>query len=142
MSLLLSRLGTVTTILGAGSFTLTGRTLSAPVVRSISLSAGSFMLTGRALSAPVARSAALSPGVYSLAGKPLAAPVVRTVVVGSGVFSLTGFQISTGREPVDEPRRKGAPGGKHKDREPKAHRPGIVVQQILREAIEPVTRIP
>jgi len=115
MSLLLSRLGTVTTILGAGSFTLTGRTLSAPVVRSISLSVGSFMLTA-ALSVPVVRSVALSPGVYGLTGKSLAVPVVRTAVL-DGTFELTGFPISTGREPVEEPRRKGAPGGRHKNRE-------------------------
>src|SRR5258706_16159669 len=139
MSLLLSQVSSgsvVTTVFGAGSFVLTGRALSAPVVRSISLSAGSFTLTGWPLSVPVARSIALSPGVYGLAGKPLAVPVVRTAVL-DGTFELTGFPISTGREPADEPRRKGAPGGKHKDREPKAHRPGVIVQQILREAIEP-----
>jgi len=80
--------------LTAGSFAVTGSSLSVPTARNVALTAGSFAVTGSSLTVPTARNAALTPGSFSVTGTSLTVPTARNAALTPGSFSVTGSNLS------------------------------------------------
>lgn len=80
--------------LSKGTYTLTGISLTDKVVRGDSLSAGSYIVSGKALTDSVVRGDSLSNGIYTISGKTVSDSVVRSDQLSKGSYVVTGFNVN------------------------------------------------
>ena len=78
----------------AGSYSLTGDSLTPRTARLLALTAGSYALTGDPVTLRVARLLALTAGAYSITGAPLTPRVARMLGLTAGSYALTGDALT------------------------------------------------
>lgn len=113
--------------LTAGSFALTGTSITVPTGRLVDLSPGAIALTGTSITVPTGRNASLTPGSFAVTGSDIdgvyvdnGAPIAYAADLDPGVFVLTGSLLETATTAVttqpgpadDRPARR-----KRRDRE-------------------------
>ena len=80
--------------LTAGSYTISGKTVSDSVVRADNLSAGSYLLSGKNITDLLTRNDSLSAGAYSISGKTVSDSVVRSDSLSAGSYTISGKSIT------------------------------------------------
>jgi hypothetical protein len=77
-----------------GAFAITGQSVTLKVAHLVSASAGTFAITGQSVTLLQTKTVSATHGLFALTGQNAAAAVARVVSAGFGAFAITGQDVT------------------------------------------------